>query len=47
LDLLNKHPENIFDLILKSDVKTTVFIDEIQYLKNPSNFLKYIYDEYK
>jgi predicted AAA+ superfamily ATPase len=24
-----------------------VFIDEIQYLANPSNFLKYVYDEYK
>ncbi len=24
-----------------------VFIDEIQYLKNPSNFLKYIFDQYK
>ncbi|MCG2711496.1 MAG: ATP-binding protein, partial [Candidatus Omnitrophica bacterium] len=24
-----------------------IFVDEIQYLKNPTNFLKYIYDEFK
>ncbi len=47
LDLLNIHPENLFKIIWKSLGKKIVFIDEIQYLKNPSNFLKYIYDEYK
>lgn len=47
LEILNSHPENIFQIIWKNDKKIVVFIDEIQYLKNPSNFLKYIYDEYK
>lgn len=47
LDLLNTHPENLFKIIWKSLGNKIVFIDEIQYLKNPSNFLKYIYDEYK
>jgi predicted AAA+ superfamily ATPase len=23
-----------------------IFVDEVQYLKNPSNFLKLLYDEY-
>jgi predicted AAA+ superfamily ATPase len=27
--------------------KIVVFIDEVQYLNNPTNFLKYIYDEYE
>ncbi len=51
LDLLNKNP-NIFIEYLKSyhsrdeNEKIVVFIDEIQYLNNPTNFLKYIYDNY-
>lgn len=47
LNLLDEHPENLFKLTWKSDKIMIVFIDEIQYLNNPSNFLKYIYDEYK
>ncbi len=47
LNLLNEHPENIFKIVWKSDIKKYIFIDEIQYLKDPSNFLKYIFDEYK
>ncbi len=47
LNLLNTHPENLFKIIWKSNSKKIIFIDEIQYLKDPSNFLKYIYDEYK
>ncbi len=47
LEILDKHPENLFQIIWKNDSKKIVFIDEIQYLENPSNFLKYIYDEYK
>lgn len=50
-ELLNQDPENIFKIIwnTSNDIneKKYVFIDEIQYLKNPSNFLKYIFDEYK
>ncbi len=30
----------------KETDKITVFIDEVQYLANPTNFLKYIYDHY-
>ena len=47
LSLLNQNPKNIlkvftFDL----NKKTYLFIDEIQYLVNPTNFLKYLFDEY-
>ena len=47
LELLNKSPKNLFK-ILPIDLKqrSYVFIDEIQYLNNPTNFLKYIYDQY-
>ena len=44
----NVHPEQLFNYIPpinKSD-KYYIFIDEIQYLEDPSNFLKYIYDNY-
>jgi predicted AAA+ superfamily ATPase len=52
LDLLNKDPD-IFITYLKSyynwseDKKVVIFIDEIQYLDNPTSFLKYIYDNYE
>jgi uncharacterized protein len=45
LKLLNKHPYNIFELIPNSKVKQTIIIDEIQYLDDPTNFLKLLYDE--
>lgn len=45
LELLNKHPYNIFELIPETKAKQNIFIDEIQYLDNPSNFLKLLYDE--
>ena len=51
LDLLNKNPD-LFIKYLKSyhawqeSEKIVVFIDEIQYLANPTNFLKYLYDNY-
>ncbi len=45
LKLLNRHPFNIFELIPKNKAKQNIFIDEIQYLDNPSNFLKLLYDE--
>jgi hypothetical protein len=47
--LLNQHPENLFKIIGTSVAKEKIFIfiDEIQYLDNPTNFLKFIYDEYK
>lgn len=44
---LNEHPENIFKYIKKGPTtKSYLLIDEIQYLKDPSNFLKYLYDQY-
>jgi len=48
LQMLNDKPENLFKLTGNlPDKRVFVFIDEIQYLNNPSNFLKYIYDEYR
>lgn len=45
LKALNKHPYQIFDLIPESKVKQYVCIDEIQYLDDPTNFLKLLFDE--
>ncbi len=45
---LNKHPENLFIIIPKKNKgvkKQYLLLDEIQYLDNPSNFLKYHFDE--
>jgi uncharacterized protein len=46
--LLDADPKNLFQIIGNDVVgqgsKILVCIDEIQYLQNPSNFLKYIYD---
>lgn len=48
LELLNASPKNIFKIFtIDLNKKNFIFLDEIQYLKNPSNFLKYLYDEYK
>lgn len=48
LNAFNENPLHVFDFVPRQKGnKTTVFIDEIQYLKNPSNFLKLLYDEYK
>jgi len=47
LELLNKTPKNIFKIFpIDLQKKNYLFIDEVQYLNNPSNFLKYIFDEY-
>jgi len=48
LSRLNQHPENLFELIVRSPEKRMfVLLDEIQYLENPSNFLKLLYDKYQ
>lgn len=48
LHLLNEHPENLYKLIPKPETeKVFLLIDEVQYLANPTNFLKYHYDLYK
>ena len=46
LDDLNKNPENLLKYITDSDNKNYFFIDEIQYLDNPSNFLKHLLHNY-
>jgi Predicted ATPase (AAA+ superfamily) len=41
-------PKNIFQVLpLDLKKKTFIFIDEIQYLKDPTNFLKYLDDQYQ
>lgn len=48
LKLLDASPKNIFKIFSIGLNKISfIFIDEIQYLANPSNFLKYLYDEYR
>lgn len=51
LEILDQGPENLKKLLLEEgfDLKKRVFvlIDEIQYLKNPTNFLKLISDHYR
>jgi len=45
LRLLNEHPDRIWQIIPRNDqARLIVLIDEIQYLANPSHFLKYHYD---
>ena len=54
LSKINESPENLFQFtsrpknpLLESEHKPIyVLIDEIQYAKNPTNFLKYLYDTY-
>jgi len=46
LDALNSSPENIFKYVLDKSKRNYFLIDEIQYLDNPSNFLKLLYDKY-
>lgn len=44
LKRLNEHPENLFSVIPRQDQKLFILIDEIQYLADPTNFLKYNFD---
>lgn len=46
LQLLNEHPQNLFQLIPIPIPGSRIYIlmDEIQYLDDPSNFLKFHYD---
>jgi uncharacterized protein len=43
---LNDSPENVFKYLPQNIERSFVFIDEVQYLDDPSNFLKLLYDEY-
>ena len=49
LKTFNESPKNLPALLPITELyeKVFIFIDEIQYLSNPTNFLKYIFDEYK
>jgi len=42
----DRSPLNVLNFLPESDSRIIVFIDEIQYLKDPSNFLKLLYDDY-
>ncbi|MBP6978425.1 MAG: ATP-binding protein [Bacteroidales bacterium] len=47
LSRLNQHPENLFEFVIRSHGKRVyVLIDEVQYLDNPANFLKLIFDKH-
>ncbi|WP_236139144.1 ATP-binding protein [Mongoliitalea daihaiensis] len=43
---LDANPLNLLAYLPNQEVKTIVFLDEIQYLSDPSNFLKLLFDEY-
>jgi len=43
---LNRSPINILNFLPFTEKRVVVFIDEIQYLDDPSNFLKLLFDEY-
>ena len=48
LGYLNQSPLNLLKLVHpKENQKFNVILDEIQYLQNPTNFLKHIYDDYR
>ncbi|MCK4763710.1 MAG: ATP-binding protein [Candidatus Aminicenantes bacterium] len=48
LQYLNRAPANLLKLApVKENQKNYVLLDEIQYLDNPTNFLKLIYDDYR
>jgi hypothetical protein len=46
LDELNEDPLNILKYMPEPGIKTVALVDEIQYLDNPSNFLKFLFDEH-
>lgn len=48
LGLLNQSPKNLWQIFpFDLTKKTYLLADEVQYLDNPTNFLKYLYDQYK
>lgn len=47
LEAFNNNPENVFSFLSPAAGKRRfLLIDEIQYLDNPTGFLKFLYDEY-
>ncbi len=52
LDLFNQSQERFIDFLKNNenrteDEKIVVFIDEVQYMENPTSFLKYLHDHYR
>lgn len=48
LKLLNQSPKNLFRIFpIDLNRKAFALIDEVQYLDNPTNFLKFFFDEYR
>jgi hypothetical protein len=45
LKAFNDHPFNLFEYLENKKSKQYIFLDEIQYLSDPANFLKLLYDE--
>ncbi|MBD3750308.1 MAG: ATP-binding protein [Sphingobacteriales bacterium] len=43
---LDENPLNLLNYLPQSDGRKVVLVDEVQYLKDPTNFLKLIYDEH-
>jgi len=46
LTILDDHPFNLLNYLPDVEGRVIVFLDEAQYLKDPSNFLKLLYDEH-
>ena len=48
LELCNQGPEAVYQYLLSKGAKEKIYliIDEIQYLDNPTNFIKLIHDHY-
>jgi predicted AAA+ superfamily ATPase len=46
LSELNENPLNVLKFMPVPNKKTVVLVDEIQYLTDPSNFIKLLYDEH-
>lgn len=46
LGSFNDNPLNLLSFLPISEKRVMVFIDEVQYLSDPSNFMKLLYDEY-
>lgn len=48
LKILNESPKGLFKIFsFDLSKRCCVFVDEVQYLKNPTNFLKFLYDEHR
>jgi len=43
---LNQSPENVFRYFPASAKRSVLLLDEVQYLQDPTNFLKLLYDEH-